>query len=114
MVIEKSFHFNFKKSNNEAEYEALIVSLNLSKEVGVQGLICWTYFKLTMGQIIGEYQVKDAFLLQYYHLVCNMIDSFPEVKLEHVPKANNMRANVLSKLTNTKAKWRSSPCYSRY
>ncbi|WVZ03696.1 hypothetical protein V8G54_024502 [Vigna mungo] len=68
VLIEKSLHFNFKTSNNQVEYESIIVGLNLAN--------------------------------QYYHIVT----TFAEVKLEHIPQANNMRASVLSKLVRTKKK----------
>lgn len=34
VLIKKSLHFAFKTSNNQAEYEAIIVGLSLAKEVG--------------------------------------------------------------------------------
>jgi len=63
VVIEKSLHFTFKMSNNQVEYGAIIVGLTLSKEVGVQKLICRTDSKLTFAHLIGEYQKKDALFL---------------------------------------------------
>jgi len=34
ILIEKSLHFAFKTSNNQAEYEAILVALSLIYEVG--------------------------------------------------------------------------------
>ena len=36
ILIEQSFRFAFKARNNQAEYEALIVGMLLSKEMGPQ------------------------------------------------------------------------------
>ena len=36
ILIEKSLHFAFKTSNNQAEYEAIIAGLSLAREVGVK------------------------------------------------------------------------------
>ena len=38
MILEYSLKFNFKAINNQAKYEALIASLQLAKEIGVQAL----------------------------------------------------------------------------
>ena len=42
ILIEKSLHFAFKTSNNQAEYEAILVGLSLDREVGVKRLTCKT------------------------------------------------------------------------
>ena len=37
-VIEYALQFNFGASNNKAEYEVLIVSLDIAKELGIEDL----------------------------------------------------------------------------
>jgi len=107
ILIEKSLHFAFKTSNNQAEYEAILVGLSLAREIGVKTLIWKTDSKLTIGHLNDEFQIKDATLLQYYHLVCNVIQSeFDRVYSQHIPRGENVRANVLSKLASTKLKGR--------
>jgi len=39
LLIEQALRFSFKASNNQAEYEALIVGMLLAKEMGVR--VCW-------------------------------------------------------------------------
>jgi len=69
ILIEKSLHFAFKTSNNQAEYEAILAGLTLAREVAVTTLTCKTDSKLTVGHLNDEFQIKDPILLQYYHLV---------------------------------------------
>ena len=89
ILIEKSLHFAFKTSNNQAEYEAILVGLSLTREVGVKTLTCKTDFKLTVGHLNDEFQIKDPILLQYYHLVRAVIQSaFEQVCIEHIPKTD--------------------------
>jgi len=59
-----------------------------------------------MGHLNGEYQVKDTMLSQYYHTVTTLIEHFETFKIKHVPRSNNTRADILSKLANTKKKVR--------
>ena len=35
VIVEKSFRLGFPASNNKAEYEALLVGLRMSRQVGV-------------------------------------------------------------------------------
>ncbi|WVZ01640.1 hypothetical protein V8G54_027709 [Vigna mungo] len=55
-----------------------------------------------MGHLIEEYQVNEALLPRYYHLVSNLIDSFVKVNLECVSTRENMGVYVLSKLASIK------------
>jgi len=105
ILIEKSLHFAFKTSNNQAEYEAILVGLSLAREVGVKMLTCKTDSELTLGHLNDELQIKDPILLQYYHLVRVVIQSaFEQVHIEHIPKTDTIRADILSKLASTKLK----------
>jgi len=107
ILIEKSLHFAFKTSNNQAEYEAILAGLSLAREVGIKILICKVDFKLTVGHLNDEFQIKHVTLLQYYHLVCNVIQSaFNRVRVQRIPRSENVRANILSKLVSTKIKSR--------
>lgn len=38
LLIEESIRFEFKASNNQAEYEALIVGMTLARETGAKNL----------------------------------------------------------------------------
>jgi len=105
ILIEKSLHFAFKTSNNQAEYEAILAGLSLAREVGVKRLTCKTDSKLTIGHLNDEFQIKDPILLQYYHLVRAVIQTaFEQVHVEHIPRTDNVKADILSNLASTKLK----------
>ena len=40
--VEQLLHFNFKASNNQVEYEAIIAGMNLAKDIGARQLRCLT------------------------------------------------------------------------
>lgn len=54
LLIEQSLQFEFKASNNQAEYEALIAMV-LAKEMGAENLTAKSDSQLITSQIIGEY-----------------------------------------------------------
>jgi len=55
ILIEKSLHFAFRTSNNQAEYEAILAGLSLAREVGVKKLTCKTDSKLNVGHLNDEF-----------------------------------------------------------
>jgi len=65
--------FEFRTSNNQAEYEALIAGLLLARDMGVKNVICKSDSHLSVGHVQGEYQVKDPLLMKYYHKVLNIM-----------------------------------------
>jgi len=77
----------------------------LAREVGVKSLTCKIDSKLTVGHLNDEFQIRDPTLLQYYHLVRTVIQStFNQVRIQHIPRSENIRADILSKLASTKLK----------
>ena len=62
ILIERSLHFAFKTSNNQAEYKAILAGLSLARKVGVKTLMCKIDSKLTIGHLNEEFQIKDPTL----------------------------------------------------
>jgi len=105
ILIEKSMCFTFKTSNKQAEYETILVGLLPTRKVEVRRLACKIDSKLTMGHLNDEYQIKNPMLLQYYHLVRDVMNSsFDEITIQHIPRGDNMRVKTLSKLASTRKK----------
>jgi len=62
MAVEQSIRFWFDTSNNQAEYEALIVGLRLARDLGVKNLKVQTDSQLIAGQMNGDYQARESLL----------------------------------------------------
>ncbi|GAU42950.1 hypothetical protein TSUD_142870 [Trifolium subterraneum] len=102
VLIEQSLRFAFKTSNNQAEYEALIAGMKLAKEMEVSDLKAKSDSQLVTNQVSGEYQTKDPQLIRYLEKVRGLAEQFDNFELIHVPRDQNSRADLLSKLASTK------------
>lgn len=58
-MLIQSLHFNFKATNNQAEYDALIARLNLTKEIGVARVVARSNSQLVTNQVKGKFQAKE-------------------------------------------------------
>ncbi|VFQ79652.1 unnamed protein product [Cuscuta campestris] len=96
--IYYAVRFQFHVSNNEAEYEALINGLKILGKMGVSRVQIYTDSRLVVGQIMGEFEAKEERMKRYWDLALEMLGRF-EFKLEHIPRAQNAEADVLSKLS---------------
>ncbi|XP_057444551.1 uncharacterized protein LOC130736779 [Lotus japonicus] len=101
MVIEQSLKFEFKASSNQSEYEALIGGLRLAIELGVQKLFIKGDSQLVVKLVKGEYQVKDPQLSKYLEVVHRLMMEIEKIRIEHIPRSQNERADVLAKLAST-------------
>ncbi|XP_039687900.1 uncharacterized protein [Medicago truncatula] len=102
LLIEQSLKFEFKASNNQAEYEALIAGMILAREMGVENLRARSDSQLMTNQISGEYQTKDSQLSKYLTSVRSFAKSFNFFEVIYVPREQNARADLLAKLASTK------------
>ncbi|XP_014524092.1 uncharacterized protein LOC106780328 [Vigna radiata var. radiata] len=103
-LLEHSLLFKFKTSNNQAEYEALVAGLELAKDMGAKKLVCRTDSQLVVGQMNGKFQVKEDHLSKYFHKAFALMSEFEEADIRHIPREQNTRADMLSKLCSGKDK----------
>jgi len=98
LLIKQALRFAFKASNNQVEYEALIVGMLLAKEMGSKGLLAKSDSLLVTSQVTGEYQAKDPQMAAYLEYVQVLKETFEVFELVHVPREHNTRADLLAKL----------------
>ena len=55
LQVEYALRLNFKASNNEAEYEALIVGLKLACVIGVHNISIFSDSQLVVNQVTSLY-----------------------------------------------------------
>ena len=74
-----SFKLEFDSTNNVAEYEALISSLQVSKQMGVQCISIFGDSELIIRQIKNPCQTKHLRLISYKKEVWDPIENYFEV-----------------------------------
>ncbi|CAH9116675.1 unnamed protein product [Cuscuta europaea] len=95
-----SIHFDFKVTNNEAKYEALIAGLKYAKVLGVDRLKVRSDSQLVVGQVNGTAEAKEERMKAYKELIEEQIEKFEQVVLDQVSRIENAQTYVLSKLEN--------------
>lgn len=82
-------------TNNQAEYQALILALEKAKEMGAQNLECFLDSELVVKQLNGEYRVKDRDLGPLFIKVWNLKQGFKKITFCHIPREKNKEADRL-------------------
>ncbi|XP_050944011.1 uncharacterized protein LOC127150355 [Cucumis melo] len=85
-------------SNNVAEYQALIIGLQMALEIRVSFIEIYGNSKLIINQLLLQYDVKHEDLKPYFTYARQLMERFDSVMLEHVPRTENKRAEALANL----------------
>jgi ribonuclease HI len=86
------------KTNNVAEYTALIEGLKVAKDKGMQKLRIYGDSKIVICQITGEFKVHDAKLKPLNKAAADLLDHFQEYEIHHHKRGFNARADSLANL----------------
>jgi ribonuclease HI len=95
------------RTNNQAEYEALIAALRLASEASSTGVVIRTDSELVLRQMTGRYRVKDPKLRLLYAEAVALLSGMPWVTLEYVGREANQAADRLANAGSDAASSRS-------
>ena len=95
-MTKYALRFDFKTSNNQAEYEALLAGLKIAKELGINNLKVCIDLQLITGQIKGEFKARDPIMMKYLQKVKDLTSILKCFEIFHIPRTENTRADTLS------------------
>jgi ribonuclease HI len=75
---------HFCTTNNVAQYEALVNSLRVADELGVQRLYISGDFELIINKIMGESNCHDPLMVAYRQEVRKLKEKFNDFELHHI------------------------------
>ncbi len=97
-TVYEAGHFLGKCTNNVAEYQGLIRSLEQAKTLGGEKLDIHSDSELLVRQITGQYRVKSPDLKPLYEQAKKLLADFNDWKIQHVYRDKNQRADELANL----------------
>jgi ribonuclease HI len=83
-------------TNNRAEYEALIRGLEVARGRGFDAVALRGDSELIVKQVTGEYDVNEPALRERRVRVHELLGTFEDWEIAHVPRAANERADELA------------------
>ncbi|KAK0603302.1 hypothetical protein LWI29_003521 [Acer saccharum] len=98
--VECALRFDFKATNNQAEYEALIAGLKVCTVLGADEVEIFSDSQVVVNQVLDEYQARDESMITYLELAKELLGRFKEYRIVHVPREENEQADALAKLAS--------------
>ena len=93
ITIKKSLKLGFSATNNEAEYEALLVGMAMVQKIGRKAVEIFSDSRLVVGQVKRELEVRNMRMQEYLNQVRHLQSGFESFSLLHIPRSGNTHAN---------------------
>ncbi|ONK57953.1 uncharacterized protein A4U43_C09F6000 [Asparagus officinalis] len=97
-ILPRAISLTELYSNNMAEYNALLIGLDMAKELGVKHLEAYGDSQLIVSQLKGEYKIRNKDLILYHTATITLANSFEGFYIDYVPRLRNTYADTLASL----------------
>jgi ribonuclease HI len=94
VLLERSATIG-EATNNVAEYRAMLLGIELARELGASEVELIGDSELIVKQIQGKYKVKQDHLRPLHTKVRDELRGFDRWSIRNVPRAENLRADEL-------------------
>ncbi|XP_020413816.1 uncharacterized protein LOC109947629 [Prunus persica] len=100
LKIEYALRFDFRTSNNEAEYEALLAGLRLAKSMNAKQIRIHSDSQLIVNQVTADFAARDASMHAYLSSTHQLLQSFRAYEIKQIPRTENSHADALARLAS--------------
>lgn len=84
-----------KATNNEAEYQAIILALQKAKALKAKTIAFFLDSELAAKQLNHEYKIRDEKIIPLFVKVWNLMLDFDKTAFTHIPREKNKEADKL-------------------
>ncbi|GJZ64418.1 reverse transcriptase domain-containing protein, partial [Tanacetum coccineum] len=95
-----TLRFEFKTTNKETKYEALLARLPIAAEMKIQKLAIFVDSQLVANQVKWLFEARKPVIKQYLEKTKEILKSFNSYSIKHVRRDQNKKADALSKLAS--------------
>ncbi|KAK0585465.1 hypothetical protein LWI29_028950 [Acer saccharum] len=99
-AVECAMRFDFKATNNQAEYEVLLAGLRVCIALGADKLEIYSDSQVVVNQILNEYQAREEHMIAYLDIAKRLLRKFIVYRISQIPQEENEKADALSKLAS--------------
>ena len=104
IIIKKSLKLGFSATNNEAEYETLLVGMSMVQKIGRKAVEIFSDSRLVAGQVKRELEVRNVRMQEYLNQVRHLQSGFESFSLLHILRSGNTHPNSLATLATFSAR----------
>ena len=102
-ILRTAIKLDFEATNNEAEYEALILGLIAARREGAASISVFSDSQLIVNQVSGEYGARNSRMLAYLEKAMDLLSGFADYTVKQIPRDQNEIADALATLASSSA-----------
>ena len=103
IIIEKFLRLGFSATNNEAEYETLLMEMVMVQKMGGKTVEIFSDSRLVMGQVKGELEARDPRMQEHLSQVRRIQTKFEFFDLSYISRSGNTHTDSLATLATSSA-----------
>ncbi|XP_073042035.1 uncharacterized protein [Primulina eburnea] len=104
--IQLAVRLDFRASNNEAEYEAVIIGIKAARDAGATRVIIYTDSQLVAQQVKGAYEAREEKFVKYLTIIRELSAHFIDWSIEQIPREKNTEGDALTKMAASLSDYR--------
>jgi len=78
--LKYGVQLNFPVTKNKAEYEAILTRLRIAQALGAKNTLIRSDSQLVIGQVKGDFEVKETRMQRYLKLMNQLVSNFDRVE----------------------------------
>jgi ribonuclease HI len=98
-TIETIGRFLGRSTNNQAEYQALIIGLEAAARHHPEAVTVRMDSELVVKQMNGQYRVRHPEILPLFLKASELAADLPNIHIEHVPREKNPGADLVANVS---------------
>ncbi|XP_068344157.1 uncharacterized protein [Pyrus communis] len=95
-----SLKLDFSCTNNQAEYEALIIGLHVLHDLRASRVLVLSDSELVINQLNGMFRCMSCTLTPYHMVATYLAESFERITFEHISSIHNADADELAQIAS--------------
>ena len=103
ITIEKFLRLGFSATNNEAEYETLLIGMVMVQKMGGKTVEIFSDSRLVVGQVKRELEVRDSRMQEFLSQVRRIQKNFEFFNLSYISRSGNIHVDSLATLATSSA-----------
>ncbi|KAM2366278.1 hypothetical protein ACFX1X_004986 [Malus domestica] len=95
-----SLKLDFECTNNQAEYEALVIGLDILHDLRATRVLILDDSELVINQLNGSFRYMSCTLAPYHMVASYLAESFDGITFEHISRIHNTDVDELAQITS--------------
>ena len=83
-ILKYGVQLKFPLTNNEVEYETILTGLRIAWALGAKNALLRSDSQLIIGQVKGDFEVKETRTQRYHKLMNQLVSKFDRVEFAQV------------------------------